>query len=163
MSDLKKKFEKFFTMKDRLKVVQRQMADLGGEGGSDGNEEADRLYGELEYEEDALIQDIRFEIAQAYPTPSCCKKIQDYPVIFFEPPHWSANVPSFFSKHKKAAWWDKMPHPKYCCFCGKKLPEMVKNKDLEVASNDDDYCGTCGERNRNCLCLPPSAAYEEKQ
>jgi hypothetical protein len=46
----------------------------------------------------------------------------------------------------------------FCPFCGEKVPEIeINEKALKYMINDGDgdYCGTCGEREMCCECLPP--------
>jgi hypothetical protein len=47
---------------------------------------------------------------------------------------------------------------KFCPFCSKEVPEIELNDSVNnksVHNGDLDYCGTCGERNMCCSCLPP--------
>lgn len=54
----------------------------------------------------------------------------------------------------------------FCPFCATKLPEVVLKKPSPQyvhVPDGEDHCGTCKERNRNCYCFPPEAAYEIKE
>lgn len=52
----------------------------------------------------------------------------------------------------------------FCPFCGAKLPEVerMENPPQPLWDGDDDYCGTCDERNHGCECNPPWTAYRIK-
>jgi hypothetical protein len=59
---------------------------------------------------------------------------------------------------------DALPAPKFCPYCGTLLPEMrLKDPVPENVTRVLDggyYCSTCHERLNECLCDPPSSAFE---
>lgn len=122
---------------------------------------------------DSLFQDRDFEVAQAIPRPTCCKAAQDYPAVTYqvdvyhdEGKHgWEAHLHSrlveiFGSLGPK--YYEDRPVAKFCPYCGTTLPEMMLDKTVKVCVVTDgvDYCDTCNQRLRACLCDPPSAAYK---
>jgi hypothetical protein len=157
------KFEKFFELQKEIVTLRNELNKLENQVKLTKDQQ-ERCY-QIDYELDSLNQQIAVERMNAIPRPSCCKMAQEYPAIFFDPPNWVASIDNFFSRDKRSEWHNNKPHPEFCCYCGTKLPEMVKNKDIVAAGDDGDhdYCSTCKDRLRNCQCLPPGAAYEEKK
>lgn len=56
------------------------------------------------------------------------------------------------------------PRPKFCPFCGKPLPKLVKRakppKQISLIVDGGNSCDTCGERLSNCACATPEQAWE---
>lgn len=119
----------------------------------------------------------------AHPRPTCCETAQKYPSVTFDVElggkgqpkgMWIAHMHSgltqefaqVFSDDKWGrSWYMQIPEAKACPYCGTTLPKMVfvPNKPDVCRSSDHDYCDNCGERLRNCKCLPPSAAFEPER
>jgi hypothetical protein len=55
--------------------------------------------------------------------------------------------------------------PGFCPHCGTPLPEIERVPEAELPGpihepvGDGDYCGTCDERSRNCICMFPECAW----
>jgi hypothetical protein len=57
------------------------------------------------------------------------------------------------------------PNLKYCPFCGKKLPKIIKKTPEEINYpiaewSDGNYCSTCQKRICNCKCYPELSAWK---
>jgi hypothetical protein len=148
--------------------------------------------GDLEEDDSYTLQDL-MERASAIaslslPIPQCCEESRKYPVICFHEEIYGdffnvgsagweisplqklqdiimdINTKDFAERRR---WIQNRPKPKFCPYCGKKLPKMVK-KDPQPerickVTDGGNYCDTCNERLRNCYCLPPEAAWEEEK
>ena len=85
-------------------------------------------------------------------------------------PRWVVGL-SVDSKHQRRlvdecedpAW--ETPEPSFCPHCGTELPVVERAPVDELPGpvhrpvGDGDYCGTCGERSRECSCMFPAAAW----
>jgi hypothetical protein len=161
--------------------IQQRIDELELKPDSDVDEDYETEYSELTYQLDDVYSQIKKEQRGSVPLPTCCKDAQNYPAIYFETVHlessrynpkdfarWAVNISDYFSDYKRGAQWlewnKHTPPPKFCCYCGSSLPEMVKDETIEVCDDSDgNYCGTCDERLSSCHCLPPAAAYKEKK
>jgi hypothetical protein len=118
------------------------------------------------------------EILGRIPVPPCCTEARRYPTIVFavrygeEIPsnqatgRWEAAVhPRAVSeKAKDAAWYENYPEPKFCPFCGTRVPKMVRKDppptNICLVQDGGYYCSTCKERLNDCVCDPLSSAFE---
>jgi hypothetical protein len=112
-------------------------------------------------------------------TPKCCEAAQKWPVVQFcinnydntenSDGRWTGvlleNAFEIFGNRDWSGWYDKKPDVKFCTYCGKELPKMVRTKprpERKVCKITDGgyYCDTCGERLMNCECDLPSSVFE---
>ncbi len=91
--------------------------------------------------------------------PAIVENIPDDPS--YEGPYmtYKGHKPSWHSvgvsKEYSCTEWVKV---KCCPFCKTDVPDLEINpnaKEEDVHEGDEDYCNTCGQRNRSCMCLPP--------
>ena len=109
--------------------------------------------------------------------PSCCEAAVKYPVVNFSVElydddsreaegRWSATFNEYLvAKPRRAmAWYNTIPEPKFCTYCGLSLPKLKRKDpfppDTCVVQDGGYYCSTCSERLNACLCLPPAFAWE---
>lgn len=110
-------------------------------------------------------------------TPGCCKKMieseavfMSFPESFYDgdtetPPVWKI-MGKVVSPYNPKVKFDGGVLAKYCPFCGKDLPEIVKVEPPGPVCKCTDggyYCDTCGERLMGCLCLKPDKAWGPKK
>ena len=113
-------------------------------------------------------------------SPQCCPEVEEGKTVFLrykEEPDWSYDdeidkerpkgyvgmkptwaVIGLSKKYRCEVWIDAL----FCPHCGKPVPEIELNpstKNSKLGNPDDDYCNTCGERNRGCKCPPPWFAW----
>lgn len=57
---------------------------------------------------------------------------------------------------------DNYKQVSFCPCCGKKLPAVRRKANPPQPMNEghDGYCNACGDRNMDCVCWPPIAAWE---
>lgn len=111
--------------------------------------------------------------------PHCCEQAQKHPIVYFycqltdegfQEPKWAAKLLEFDCKNplfrKYYGNWssnDLSVPPKFCPYCGKALPKIVKRKRVKKpvsTCTDGGYnCATCGEDFHNCECYPPEIEY----
>ena len=154
---------KILTLEELLKQYDQLYTEAINE-----NDDDDYDDGEAAYQLISLRDKINI-------VPECCENSVKYPVIFLDisddgKPSWKAYSDLKRSRIENGLdhyqdWYNKYPVPKCCPYCGTALPKVKKKtkKELEgrsVNSNEDDYCSSCNDRNRHCLCLPPSLAYK---
>lgn len=100
------------------------------------------------------IMDRRRQEQQALiPKPSCCKRAKLF-VRLYPDGQWYgiAHLPMSDIERGRIS---------FCPCCGTKLP-AVRRKAVQAPTlciNDDDYCGTCGDR-MGCWCDPMESAFE---
>lgn len=133
---------------------------------------------DAEAERDKLLLERR-----RHASPSCCEASRNEKAIalrfaydYKQPPTWRLRLASdegdaSLAEHhrrcydeayaNKRAWFP--PAPKFCPYCGAALPAIAKRASPPhpLCVPGDDYCETCHERLMNCLCWPPSSAWEE--
>jgi hypothetical protein len=126
-----------------------------------------------------LLSKRRRDQFSAVVRPNCCHAIQKYPVLSFVVNyHESDSITASGKWHigtSDSFWYDfytedltkyieDMPEPEYCPFCGTHVPNMVrKNPPPPHVCRVTDggyYCDTCKQRLNECICDPPSAAFE---
>jgi hypothetical protein len=124
-------------------------------------------------EEEHAIREVGDPALKWNPRPVCCEKINEIgeyafyegPPIVLSTARRNPETGDYFSlidphwRMRKVGF-----EVDFCPFCGTKLPEVEKmeNPPQPLWIGDDDYCGTCDERNRECECNPPWAAYRIK-
>jgi hypothetical protein len=118
-----------------------------------------------------MYHKIKDLLTQQIVRPNCCLAAQHYPSIVFRlndyydtensDGHWHITLiePSwdFVFGKDYSGWSDEKPDVKFCPYCGKPLPKMVRTKpgpDQKICKITDGgyYCDTCGERCDNCIC-----------
>lgn len=128
-------------------------------------------------------------ILSMIPLPTCCEAATKYPAVTFQvdfqdpdedaefdeekPPftgkgRWYVILSDTFKQERAAQYEDyyRTPHPepKFCPYCGAGLPKMVlKDPVPETVCRVLDggyYCSTCRDRLNECVCDPPSSAFE---
>lgn len=110
-------------------------------------------------------------------SPECCEEMIRLKIIYlimpesfwegdFEtPPTWTMqrSLSPFETDGTNIAKW-KMVTPKFCPFCSKALPAIIKKKmgrsKVCRVTDGGDYCNTCKERCTNCTCLRPEKAWK---
>lgn len=127
------------------------------------------------------MQDIHIKQMLSIPRPMCCEAAKTHPAITLSvddgndsntgTARWyitlnDAIVRAIFSE-RKDQWYNNIPEPKFCPYCGTPLPKMVRKNPMPEGicriTDGGYYCDTCGKRGDNCTCLPPSAAFEEEK
>lgn len=132
------------------------------------------------HERDALISARRDVLLQQICRPRCCEAAQKYPIITWqirtddgeevEQGRWYINASGeLFSRFsgRDPDWWN-VPAPTCCPFCGTKLPNMVRKKDVDISSvcrivDGGYYCDTCHDRLDSCLCDLRESIYEPEK
>lgn len=128
--------------------------------------------------EELLAQRRRGQFA-AVVHPNCCAAIQKYPLLTFRvkyPESDSATASGKWAvRVDEGFWYDyytedlskyigEMPEPEYCPFCGTHVPKMVRKDPPPPhvcrVTDGGYYCDTCKQRLNECICDPPSAAFE---
>lgn len=129
--------------------------------------------GEYDLIESRLYEKIRKLLNQQIVRPNCCEAAQKYPTIVFRlngyddtetsEGYWQGTLVDHAYEYFKEKdddygdWSDEKPDVKFCPYCGKSLPKMVRTKpgpDQKICKITDGgyYCDTCGERCDNCIC-----------
>jgi hypothetical protein len=126
-------------------------------------------------EMDTLMEELAAKQRAALPLPTCCEAAKNYPTITFGVNSdtgvgkWYAQLYRELTQYLslKEGWWDNMPDPKFCPYCGTGLPNMVRKnpvpEDICTITDGGYYCDTCKERLQSCICLPPEAAFEQEK
>jgi hypothetical protein len=133
---------------------------------------------ELEFEtaeeilsEDHTIREVGDPEIRWNPRPICCERIneidrfRDKPPVILQVTRRNEETGDYFSLIDPHWVLRKSgDEASFCPFCGTKLPgvEKMENPPQPLWDGDDDYCGTCDERNRCCECNPPWVAYRIK-
>jgi hypothetical protein len=126
------------------------------------------------------------EVTVRYPggvvVPDCCGDVQRCMTVRlgrnlqgdFESPMGEDNPPIWISGgYPREALQDRYfmkwtdhypPPPKFCPHCGERLPaiELRPEEGLPgpVNPDEDDYCGSCEQRHRNCRCYPVTVRWQ---
>lgn len=107
-------------------------------------------------------------------TPTCCTEVRQERavVIVVDDPetlpwvtHWTLLLASGHDRYpdEDREWFRRpIPAPRCCPYCMTALPAIEPRPGITVPvwHGDSDYCATCGERNRECRCLPPWATFQ---
>jgi len=118
------------------------------------------------------IREVGLEALKWSPRPTCCDQInkierfRDGPIISLNVSRYNETTGDYFSLIDPH-WVIRKTGDEisFCPFCGTKLPEVERMEEppQPLWDGDDDYCGTCDERNMCCECNPPWAAYRIKK
>lgn len=105
-------------------------------------------------------------------TPRCCQEVQSHVTVYlqyrFDPERLEPvydEPPTWHTRGWDIGWeWPRSSPAKFCPHCGTAVPEIVKvdRSNRKVYTPDDNYCGTCKKRNRECACLPPEFEWGPK-
>ncbi len=124
-------------------------------------------------DEDLSVKEVGQPEYKFAPRPVCCEKINEVreyyehkgPVVQLRPTRRNPETGDYYS-FLDPHWVVREVgiEIQFCPHCGTKLPEVerMENPPQPLWDGDDDYCGTCDERNRCCECNPPSAGYRIK-
>ena len=117
------------------------------------------------------LREVGDEAIKWNPRPVCCERInkvdrfRDSPPICLQVTRCNDETGDYFSLIDPH-WLVRKSGDEvfFCPFCGTKLPEVEKmeNPPQPLWGGDDDYCGTCDQRNGECECNPPWTAYRIK-
>lgn len=140
------------------------------------DKEAKSKVGLSEADEDDLgeLQGLRHDQQLAeIPYPQCCEAMRDFPAVYMhlpwnedddcygsENPEWRLVLPEHAPV--KERYSTNRPAPRYCPYCGKRLPKFVKRTDdlpQPMMKHGPHYCETCNERNNECTCHPHEVAW----
>ena len=120
---------------------------------------------------------------RSIPTPKCCDAQKKHPTIRAlcaddDDGNFSENTPvkwyirpliidSYYLYNGNPFDHTEITEPKFCPFCGKALPELIKKnkppKNVCVVTDGGYYCDTCKERLDNCKCYPPEARWRVRK
>jgi hypothetical protein len=117
------------------------------------------------------------------PRPLCCELQRKFPTIianvdiynegdsYLVEAKWTLQPIEYIARDTQykmgTKYFEVEKTPKFCPYCGKRLPKLVrkKNPPKNVCRVVDTgyYCDTCKERLMACTCYHPTALWEVKQ
>jgi hypothetical protein len=143
---------------------------LSAKEGAARHEDGEALSEQERWELSDLFDEYQRFQKNAIPRLECCEEARVHPAIVFtvrvDPDSITGKAWWRTSYHTDLApdgHYDTDPEGRFCPFCGKPVPKMRRKNPppapLCVITDGGYYCDTCG-RSRDCLCLPPAAAFE---